>query len=167
MVLPSTDGAAMPPSTEWREQLDGDEERRFAAFSERIAAIQKKKSQKFGNGRAFHRKQLQALRARLEVLPDLPPHAAHGLFAKPGSYDAWVRLSNGGADVASDRKPDVRGFAVRVLGVTGPGALGGTTRAQDFVMINRQVFGFSKPDEFVELVLALFTGPLALIRHIV
>jgi hypothetical protein len=156
----------MPPSTEWREQLDGDEERRFAAFAERIAAIQQKKSLKFGAGRAFHRKQLLALRARLEVLPDLPPHASQGLFAKPGSYDAWVRLSNGGADIASDRKPDVRGFAVRVLGVTGPGALGGTTQAQDFVLINRQVFGFSKPDEFVELVLALFTGPLALLRHI-
>jgi hypothetical protein len=157
----------MAPSTDWREQLDGDEEQRFAAFAERIAAIQKKKSQKFGNGRAFHRKQLLALRARFEVLPELPPHAAHGLFARPGSYDAQVRLSNGGADVAGDRKPDVRGFAIRVLGVTGAGALGGTTRAQDFVLINRQVFGFSKPDEFVELVLALFTGPLALVRHIV
>jgi hypothetical protein len=157
----------MAPSTEWREQLDGDEEQRFGAFAERIAAIQKKKSQKFGNGRAFHRKQLLALRARLEVLPDLPPHAAQGLFARPGSYDAQVRLSNGGADIARDRKPDVRGCAIRVLGVTGAGALGGTTRAQDFVLINRQVFGFSKPDEFVELALALFTGPVALLRHVV
>jgi catalase len=156
----------MPPSTEWREQLDGDEERRFAAFAERIAALQQKKTQKYGSGRAFHRKQVVGLRARFEVLSDLPPHAAQGLFAKPGSYDAQVRLSNGGADVGRDRKPDVRGFGLRVLGVTGAGALGGTTRAQDFVMINRQVFGFSKPDEFIELALALFTGPVATLRQV-
>jgi hypothetical protein len=122
-----------PPSTAWKEQQDGDEEKRFADYAERIAAIQKKKSQKFGNGRAFHRKQLIALRARFEVLPDLPPHAAQG----------------------------------RVLGVTGAGALGGTTRAQDFVLINRQVFGFSKPDDFIELVLALFNGPLSLVGYLV
>jgi hypothetical protein len=56
---------------------------------------------------------------------------------------------------------------VRVLGVEGPGALGGTTKAQDFVLINREVFGFSKPDEFVELVMALTRGPLAVVGSVV
>jgi hypothetical protein len=157
----------MSPSTEWREQVDGDEERRFAGFAERITAMQKHKSQRYGNGRAFHRKQILALRARLEVLPDLPAHARQGLFARPGGFDAWIRLSNGSVDVGSDRKPDIRGFGLRVLGVEGPGALGGTTHAQDFVLINREVFGFSKPDEFVELVTALVKGPLSLIGYIV
>jgi hypothetical protein len=157
----------MAPSTAWREQLDGDEETRFAGYAERIAAMQKKKSERYGNGRAFHRKQVVALRARLDVLPDLPEHARQGLFAKPGAYDAWIRLSNGSVDVGRDGKPDIRGFGVRVLGVDGAGALGGTTRAQDFVLINREVFGFSKPDEFVELVTALVRGPLALVGHIV
>lgn len=157
----------MAPSTDWREQIDGDEEQRFTGYAERIAALQKLKSQRFGNGRAFHRKQLIGLRARLEVLPDLPPHAAQGLFAKAATYDAMIRLSNGSVDVASDRKPDIRGFGLRVLGVEGAGALGGTTHAQDFVLINREVFGFSKPDEFVELIMALGKGPLALIGFIV
>ena len=48
-----------------------------------------------------------------------------------------------------------------------PGALGGTTQAQDFVLINREVFGFSKPDEFVELVMALTRGPLAVVGSVV
>ena len=157
----------MGPSSDWREQIDGDEEARFTGYGERIAAMQKKKSERYGNGRAFHRKQILALRARLEVLPDLPEHARQGLFAKPGGYDAWIRLSNGSVDVAGDRKPDIRGFGVRVLGVDGPGALGGTTKAQDFVLINREVFGFSKPDEFVELVTALVRGPLSLVGYIV
>jgi hypothetical protein len=157
----------MGPSTDWREQVDGDEEQRFGGFAERIAAMQKKKSTRYGNGRAFHRKQILALRARLEVLPDLPPHARQGLFAKPGGYDALIRLSNGSVDVGSDRKPDIRGFGLRVLGVEGAGALGGTTKAQDFVLINREVFGFSKPDEFVELVTSLVKGPLSLFGYIV
>jgi hypothetical protein len=153
----------MAPSTEWREQIDGDEEQRFAGFAEQIVAMQKKKSERYGNGRAFHRKQILALRAQLEVLPGLPAHAGQGLFATPGSFDAWIRLSNGSVDVGGDRKPDIRGFGLRVRGVEGAGALGGTTRAQDFVLINREVFGFSKPDEFVELVTALVKGPLSLL----
>lgn len=157
----------MAPSTEWREAIDADEEQRFAAYAERIAAMQKKKSAKYGNGRAFHRKQVLGLRARLEVLGDLPAHARHGLFAEPRTYDALVRLSNGSVDVAHDRRPDIRGFGLRVVGVDGPGALGAATRAQDFVLINREVFGFRKPDEFVELVSALVDGPLALVGHIV
>jgi hypothetical protein len=32
----------MAPSTDWREQIDGDEEQRFAGFAERIAAMQKR-----------------------------------------------------------------------------------------------------------------------------
>lgn len=153
----------MTPSTDWKERVDGDEEQRFAGYAERIADLQKQKSKRYGNGRAFHRKQVMALRARLEVLPGLPAHARQGLFAEPRSYDAWIRLSNGSVDVAHDRKPDIRGFGLRVLGVEGPGALGGTTHAQDFVLINREVFGFSKPDEFVELVGALVKGPLAVV----
>lgn len=97
------------------------------------------------------------------MLPGLPAHARQGLFAEPRGYDAWIRLSNGSVDVAHDRKPDIRGFGLRVNGVEGPGALGGTTRAQDFVLINREVFGFSKPDEFVELVSALVKVPLSVV----
>ena len=157
----------MSPSTEWREQIDADEDQRFGGYAERIAAMQKQKSAKYGNGRAFHRKQVLGLGARLEVLGDLPAHARQGLFAEARTYDARIRLSNGSVDVMRDRRPDIRGFGLRVLGVDGAGALGGTTKAQDFVLINREVFGFSKPDEFVELVTALVDGPLTLVRQIV
>ena len=86
-----------------------------------------------------------ALRARFEVLAELPAAATHGLFARPGGYDAWVRLSNGSMNIAHNRKPDIRGFAIRVLGVEGNGALGAPTHCQDFALINRETFGFSIP----------------------
>jgi hypothetical protein len=157
----------MAPSTEWREQIQDGEDQRFAAYAERLATAQQLRSKRHGNGRALHRKQVMALRARLDVLGELPAHARHGLFAAPRNYDALVRLSNGGLDVQSDRQPDIRGFSVRVLGVEGPGALGQATQAQDFALINRQAFGFSRPEDFLELVLALADGPLKLLRVLI
>jgi hypothetical protein len=150
----------MAPSTAWREHIQDGEETRFASYAERLASAQQKRSARYGSGRALHRKQVMALRARIEVLDGLPEHARHGLFSAPGSYDALVRLSNGSLDVQSDREPDIRGFSVRVLGVEGPGALGQPTRAQGFTLINREVFGFSRPEEFLELVLAIADSPL-------
>ena len=154
------------PSTDWRESAAPDEAVRFAGYAEQFVEMQKRKSAKYGNGRALHRKQLLALRATLEVQPDLPAHARHGLFARPGSYEAWVRLSNGGMDRARDATPDIRGFAIKVRGLRGPGALGATTEAQDFLLINHEAFAFPKSDEFVGLVMAAEQGKAALLGYL-
>ncbi|MBE0613991.1 MAG: catalase [Burkholderiales bacterium] len=154
------------PSTEWRETIAPDEASRFADYAEQFVDMQKRKSAKYGNGRALHRKQLLALRASFEVLPDLPEYARHGLFARPGSYDAWVRLSNGGTDRARDATPDIRGFAIKVRGVQGAGALGKPTEAQDFLLINQEKFAFPKSDEFVGLVMAASKGNGALFGYL-
>jgi hypothetical protein len=151
----------MAPSKNWREEIAPDEETRFAGFAEELAAMQRRRNAKYGRGRALHRKQVLALRGTFEVLDHLPEHARHGLFAKPGKYEARIRLSNGSMDVSSDKKPDIRGYALKVLGVSGPGALGIPTDSQDFVMINRPSFGFKKPDFFMALLRALKSGPHA------
>lgn len=157
----------MPPSTKWKEQIAPDEAERFAGYARDFAAMQKRKSEKFGNGRALHRKQLLALKANFEVLPNLPDAARHGLFATPGRHEAWLRLSNGGTDRAADAKPDIRGFAIKVFGVAGPSALGsGDTTNQDFLLINHSAFAFPKSDEFVALVLAVAKGGGALLKHV-
>ncbi len=156
------------PSRNWQEILAPDEAERFTLYAEQLSEIQSRKSQDFGQGRALHRKQLIGLKAELEVLGDLPAHAQHGLFAKPGRYDALIRISNGSVSIQEDRKPDIRGFAIKVLGVEGPGALGETTRAQDFLLINREVFGLKNSDAFVKLVLAASQGKaIALIKYFI
>jgi hypothetical protein len=156
------------PSTEWRETIAADEDARFARYSEQLVALQKAGHAKHGQGRALHRKQHLGLRARFEVLPDLPAHARHGLFAKPATYDAQIRLSNGsGERGVPDRKPEVRGFAIRVLGVTGPGALGSATTAQCFVLINNATFAFPNVDEFMGVVLAAARGPLPIVGALI
>ena len=54
------------------------------------------------------------MEAELSVLPDLPAHARVGMFGAPATYRAYVRFSNGACTRQSDRKPDVRGVAIKV-----------------------------------------------------
>lgn len=146
--------------------MAADEEARFDGYAAQFAELQRRKSTNFGVGRALHRKQQLGLRAQLEVLDDLPAHARHAMLAGPGRYEARVRLSNGGADRAADARPDVRGFAIKVLGVSGPGALGGETNEQDFLLINHPAFAFPTSDEFVGLVMNATRGTFALVRYV-
>lgn len=156
------------PSTEWKERIAADEAGRHAGYVRDFEQIQALKSAKYGKGRALHRKQQLGLQGSFEVLSDIPEHARHGLFARPATYAAWVRLSNGGTDRQADRKPDVRGFAIKVKGVNGPGALGsGPTTSQDFLLINHPAFAFAGADEFVGLVKSMVKGPGALLGYLV
>src|SRR5689334_9615681 len=95
------------PSTAWREVVGADEAERHKLQAEGFVAMQQRKSGKFGVGRALHRRQVAALRAQLEVVDGLPEYARQGLFAGPGSFEAWLRISNGGFNVAADKAPDV------------------------------------------------------------
>jgi hypothetical protein len=83
-------------STDWREQSGADDEARYAGYGRQFAQLQARKSRKWGVGRALHRKQLTAARGTLTVSNGLPEWAAQGLFSHSGSYETWVRLSNGG-----------------------------------------------------------------------
>jgi hypothetical protein len=78
--------------------------------------------------------------ATFSVEQDLPPECQVGLFAKPGSYTALVRFSNGRN--ADDRQPDVRGMAIKVLI---PQETGDPIQ-QDFLLTNHPVF-FAKDVE--------------------
>ena len=155
------------PSTNWQERIAPDEQEKFAGYSALFAEIQKRKSARYGKGRALHRKQLIAAHGSLQVLSGLPEFARQGLFANPGDHEVWVRLSNGGMDRAHDGRPDIRGFAFKVWGVTGPGALGGDALSQDFALINQEKFAFPDSVEFVEFVAAASHGNGALIKHMV
>lgn len=154
------------PSTAWKEVVAPDEAGRHAQAAAAIAAMQQRKNQRFGVGRALHRKGLCVSTAELEVLPDLPAHARHGLFAAPGRYPVWVRMSSGGVDRQSDRRPDIRGFAFRVFGLSGDAALGGKTEHQDFSLINQTAFAFANSELFFGLVLAAGESPGALLKWV-
>lgn len=155
------------PGTAWQERIAADETERYAGYARLFADIQRRKSARYGTGRALHRKQLTAARGELRVLADLPEFARHGLFAAPASYAVLARLSNGGLDKASDKMPDIRGFSFKVLGVLGDSALGnGPALSQDFTLINQEKFAFTGSAEFVDFVEAASHGNGALLKFL-
>jgi hypothetical protein len=159
--------AMQAASTEWREQVTPDEAARHEAMSAIIAAVQRQNSAKFGAGRALHRKAVAGLRGTLQIRADLPAAAAHGVFVAGKIYDVWARLSNGGPDLKANTKPDIRGFALRLLDVHGEGALGGPTDHQDFLLINHDRFTSRTSDQFAGIVQAAAKSPLALVAYLV
>jgi len=132
---------AAPPTTDWKEQIGADEPAQFAAFAKRIQEIQTKLAGGSDVQRGFHAKIHAAMSASLRVLPDLPDYLKHGFLADAKTYRCYVRFSNGVGISQNDAKPDVRGFAVKVLGVPGKKLLDGEEDAvtQDFLSTNSVV----------------------------
>jgi hypothetical protein len=95
--------------------------------------------------RSVHAKSHGIVEGELEVLPDLPPELAQGLFSKPARYPVVMRLSTIPGDVLEDDVSVPRAVAVKVIGVEGerlPGSENDQT--QDFVMADGPAF--SAPD---------------------
>ena len=91
--------------------------------------------------RDAHAKGHGCVRAEFEVF-QMDSTYNHGLFAHPGTYEAWIRFSNGSVPIINDPKSDARGMAIKVMNVPGkqllPKKLAGKT--QDFVMISAPNF---------------------------
>lgn len=111
-----------------------------------------------------HAKAHGCVRAEFTVAADLPARLKVGLFARPGTYAAWVRFSSGagGPILHSDAKRDAHGMAIKVLGVDGPKVLDTEVdgRTQDFVLANSKVFFCRNAEEYVELATRASEGRL-------
>ena len=90
--------------------------------------------------RTFHSHLYAMLRCTLTIDSGLAEHLAHGLFAAPRRYEGWARFSS--AFFRSERMPDSKGIAVKLLGVPGETCLPDTPGEQDFVMGNTPTVWF-------------------------
>lgn len=72
----------------------------------------------------------------------LPPQLRVGVFARNQSYPSWIRFSNGQGHPKPDADGDVRGFALKLMGVPGAKLLEEerNEQTQDFLMINTPDF---------------------------
>ena len=130
------------PYTPDIEDADEDEARLAADLAETMLKISRKTYEDTHEGlRSVHAKSHALLTGRLEVLPDLPPELAQGLFAGPAEYPVIMRFSTTPGDILPDAVSTPRGLAVKVVGAPGP-RLAGTQDAttQDFVMVNGPAF---------------------------
>jgi hypothetical protein len=149
----------------------------FAAFASainlRVQAVAARENGRVERG--FHAKshactsgvfEVAASNARSKAL-------AFGLFGRPGVYPAYVRFSNGTAfrhgfarPGGNDLVPDVRGLAIKVIGVEGKKILAGEEDAhtQDFLMTNGQNSFVDTATQFMEFARA-HVYPVAGVRR--
>jgi catalase len=156
------------PATDWKETIPPNEPARLEEIAQQFGALQ----QKFAHGgavsRGAHAKGVVGVKAQLIVLPDLPEAARLGLFAAPATFEGWVRFSNAGPGHGSDRNPDIRGFALKILGVPGRKLIPGMeeARTQDLLFINTPRFSFRTADEFAFFTAAA-ASPLTLLPKVI
>jgi hypothetical protein len=84
--------------------------------------------------RDAHPKAHGCVEAEFRVLDDLPPSLRVGLFEQPRLFQAWIRFSNGFETPQDDEVGDVRGMAIKLMGIER--SRSGT---QDFLVINNPV----------------------------
>jgi hypothetical protein len=102
--------------------------------------------------RGEHPKQHAGLWATFRVADDIPERMRVGLFARPRSYTAIVRFSNGrGQD---DTKPEVHAMAIKVLVPDGTGP----PRMQDFIVADHSVFFARNVQHVFEFLAATMKG---------
>lgn len=114
--------------------------------------------------RDAHPKMHGVVKAEFTVEPNLPNELRVGIFREPKTYQAWIRYSNQNSTMQADIKGDIRGMAIKLMGVPGQKVLEQEKDAQtyDFVVISTNVFVTRDVKEFDGLVKALTSGMMAM-----
>ena len=92
--------------------------------------------------RDAHPKMHGLVQAEFIVHADIPAELKAGVFEQARTYAAWVRFSNASGTAQSDAKRDIRGMAIKLVGVAGDAVLSSCDGAgeQDFLLISTDVF---------------------------
>src|SRR5689334_16493081 len=95
------------------------EARAFEGFAREIGELQARAAAKRGKiARALHVK--QHVGAVGELVVEVPSGRGAGIFAENGArFPLYARFSNGASRPQSDKTPDARGFALKLVGVPG------------------------------------------------
>ena len=111
--------------------------------------------------RDAHAKMHGLVRAEFSIEPGLPEALRVGLFSQARTYPAWVRFSNQSGSLAPDIDGDIRGMAIKLMGVDGEilQTDSPADRTADFILISTPVFVTRDVEEFDNLLGAL-TGSL-------
>jgi hypothetical protein len=156
-------------STDWKERIAPGEAEELARLAEVMRGIQQRRAAKTGQvDRALHAKANAGLAAELRVTGDVPEPLRVGIFAKPGTYRGWVRYSNGAGNRQHDKLGDIRGLALKLVGIEGKKLIPGLedAKTQDFLFVRASTAPTRTAAEFVSLVHAIEKPALAVFRLI-
>ncbi len=114
-------------------------------IEEMIDILRRKMARDYVAGRTLrdaHPKTTGVLRGKFVVAAGLPDELRVGIFAKPATFDCWIRTSNSSGTPRSDAVPDARGLALKLLRPGGGEAADAKDAAsfgQDFVLLDTPV----------------------------
>lgn len=89
---------------------------------EMVSILQKKMAKDYPQGemkRDAHPKNLAGLQGEFIIEPNIPMELKVGIFQFPETYPVWIRISSSSGKIQSDKIKDVRGFAIKIMGVKG------------------------------------------------
>jgi hypothetical protein len=108
--------------------------------------------------RESHPKHHGCVQAQFSVEPGLPEDLRVGVFAKPQAFSAWIRFSNASGlrrdgTFRPDSKRDVRGMAIKLMGVEGEKVLEEERHetTQDFLLISTDALIANDLADFVKV----------------
>lgn len=138
-------------------------------YIEKIAASLKNDVEKAyapGNTlRDAHPKNIGCVKAEFTVDPHLREELRVGVFKEPRTYPAYIRFSNAAAKAQADSVRDIRGMAIKLLGVEGEKLLEAEKfeTTQDFLVITTPRFLNRDVVDFYGMLNALSGGGLKMV----
>lgn len=162
-VLAIVFGVAVAASTPTGEYVPPGETAAMQRIVDSFQTVVTREFKQSGHAnRDAHAKGQGCVRASVAIRSGLPAALRHGVFAKPHTYRAWIRFSNGSGEIQADNVPDGRGMAIKLTGVSGPKLIADEKYTQDFVMIDFPVFFVPDVAQYELLATAIEKGnPLA------
>ncbi len=152
----------------FHEVVASDEDIRFERYAKELEELRTRRDTTPGSARRIlHLK--QHIGAVGELVVNAQASGKVGVFSEDGHrWPVYARFSNGSIRQQRDRVPDVRGFAIKLLGVTGRKLIAGLEDAQtqDFLLINTPSIAFRDPDEFVAFARAAKDGPRKMLPRV-
>ena len=100
-------------------------------------------------------KSIACLKGEFKVRRDIPSALKRGVFARPASYPAMLRLAS--ASEQDDSRKDIRGLSIKISNLDGP-VLWGKPGTQDFILNSYPALFVSTPEEFLSFIRARQAG---------
>lgn len=150
-----------------REVITEEEARQTEALIERMRVMMTQRDAGRVQQRDAHTKMHGLARAEFSVPADLPAELRVGLFARPATYKAWVRWSNSASFVDADGTPDIRGMAIKLMGVPGTKVLPAEAEAptHDFLLATAPNFPASTAGQTDTVLAAMLGGWVDKLRY--
>jgi hypothetical protein len=115
--------------------------------------------------RDAHPKTIGCVKAEFKVESHLPEDLRVGVFKELRTYPAYIRFSNAASTIQADSRKDVRGMAIKLLGVEGEKLLENEKyeTTQDFLVISTPRFINQNVIDFYGTLQAIRGGPLKIL----